>query len=146
MLEAQNIDVLFTDWLATGKLTRQPAGVGARRASTNSPCSWTKQYILGNPIWPVRDLPGSQPLSVWLMSELGSLARMNRLTVLMKRPNMKKGSVSHHTSFTTFPPSLAPLLMTYCRAHIFYSFSTLSESSIQVPAGHAKLLKGSSSH
>jgi hypothetical protein len=80
------------------------------------------------------------------MSELGSVARMDRLTVLMKRSNKIKGSVSHHTSFITSPPSLARLLMTYCGAHIFYSFSTLSEASIQVPAGQAKLLKDSSNH
>jgi hypothetical protein len=111
VLEAQNIGAFFTDWLAKGKLRKQPTAVGARRTGNDLQCLWTVQYVLGANICPVQGYATPQPLSVWLMSELGSIAGMDCLTVLMKESNRIKNSVSHHTSFATSLSSLScPLI------------------------------------
>jgi hypothetical protein len=61
------------------------------------PCAVTKEYISGwrgNYPW---QLDGQNRQFIYLLlAELGSVAHMDRLTVYLSRPNLKKGAVGDY--------------------------------------------------
>lgn len=61
-------------------------------------CDWTNQYIKTEyDVW--IDLNGnSNAFIIILLEELGNLEHLDRLTIMLRRPNQMKGAVSTSTS------------------------------------------------
>ncbi|KAL9560669.1 hypothetical protein ACKAV7_015160 [Fusarium commune] len=96
VFEGQIIGRFFSEWLDKGFFNKQepmPAN-----PTPKAPCSWTDQWIKTpqkNPKWKLK-IKGvdNTPVSFaqMLLSELGSEAHLDRLTLLQSRLNRKKGN------------------------------------------------------
>lgn len=99
VFEGQLIGDFFDLWLNEGKIKNQrPAPASA---SSKFSCADSREYFLrARPAYPwlLGRTPGAggSPTSFMnlLLSELGSINRLDRLTIMLARPNGKKGSVS----------------------------------------------------
>ena len=95
VFEGQLIGIFFNQWLDKGKLDNQNPQPSSYQAKM--PCSVTKRYISGwksNYPW---QLDGQNKQFIYLLlAELGSIAHLDRLTVYLSRPNLKKGNVSSY--------------------------------------------------
>ncbi|ATY61069.1 glycoside hydrolase family 18 [Cordyceps militaris] len=94
--EGQLIGDFFTQWLDNGQVRNQnPA---PKNPKQKVPCSWTRQWVKkDDPSYPWNILTagakGRKTVSFAhsLLSELGSNTHLDRLTIMLSRPNEKKG-------------------------------------------------------
>ncbi|KAL3479632.1 hypothetical protein BJX99DRAFT_255358 [Aspergillus californicus] len=98
VFEGQLIGDFFDWWLAKGQIKNQSPAPA--RATIKFSCANSKDYFLNfrsNQPW----LLGGERVSFMhlIMSELGSINRLDRLTIMLARPNGKKGSVGHPDIF-----------------------------------------------
>ncbi|KAH8655299.1 hypothetical protein BX600DRAFT_525229 [Xylariales sp. PMI_506] len=93
VLEGQLIGDFFKSWLAGGGVTNQPDSVILAPAQTVS-CNLIEEYIQETDHIYFTDSDGKQvPFIELLLSELGNESHLDRLAILMARPNRMKGAL-----------------------------------------------------
>lgn len=94
VLEGQLIGDFFKQWLPNGQVNKQPVSMTLAPANTIM-CSWTKKYVQSVSGGYKQKITGlakaDQPLIHVLLSKLGCISHLDRLTILMARPNGMKG-------------------------------------------------------
>lgn len=104
VFEGQLIGDFFNWWLDQGQVNNQlPTPINPQ---SKVPCIFTQTYITAqNNAFPWRLNGQSVAFIQLLLSELGSIAHRDRLTIMLARPNRKKGSMftgNQPTSPTTY--------------------------------------------
>jgi chitinase len=95
VFEGQLIGDFFFWWLDQGRIRSQLPPPPAGRASTRFSCRDTNDWFLtANPAWPWRHRGRPARFINLLVAELGSITNLERLTIMLGRPNGKKGTVS----------------------------------------------------
>lgn len=104
VFEAQLISDFFSRWLDKGSINGQvPDPVNPAMKFS---CTQTEEHVLTDLNWNTPGL-GIDSFIHYLMAEIGSEARLDRLTIYMARPNRMKGSVCLLSHFLS--PLLTPL-------------------------------------
>ncbi|CAM1509829.1 Fc.00g001640.m01.CDS01 [Cosmosporella sp. VM-42] len=92
VFEGQLIGDFFDRWLVEGKLYNQLPAPANPTQKLN--CKWAQDWILiSDPTYPWKQGGGDVAFIQLLLSELGNMERLDRLTIYQARPNMKKGTM-----------------------------------------------------
>lgn len=92
VFEGQLIADFFDRWLQNGQILNQSPAPSS--PTTIASCVWTAQYITTTygglwTSWSGENIPFIK----LLLQELGNFANLDRLTIMLKRPNQMKGRV-----------------------------------------------------
>ncbi|KFY47830.1 hypothetical protein V496_10420 [Pseudogymnoascus sp. VKM F-4515 (FW-2607)] len=99
VFEAQLIADFFDKWLDTGKIYNQVPFLLAHTQKFS--CERIKEYVINGLDWPGGKRNLGQPFIHYLLEELGSKSKLDRLVIYLARPNRSKGAPTAGLSYVS---------------------------------------------
>ncbi|EHK22022.1 glycoside hydrolase family 18 protein [Trichoderma virens Gv29-8] len=144
VFEGQLIGDFFTYWLDKGRLNDKDKAI---YTTPKMACSVTNEYvskIRNANYFQLPNYAGNLKKASFgqiLMSELGSQAHLDRLTIFQSRPNQRKGLVSRvHISKLQFPFKYSCNLKLICALQIFQGNTVVSDNTYKGQTQQEQLL------